>query len=66
MDKYGIDKQVITLAFPASDPVSPDVKPEISLKIAKNGNDKIKQIVDSYPDRFIGIGEVAILSGKKA
>jgi len=59
MDKYKIDKQVLTLARPT---IWMDIPPNITLNMTRAANDAVADITRQFPDRFIGVGTLPLLS----
>ena len=59
LDKYKIDKQVLTLARPS---IWMNLPPNIALKITRTANDAMAKVAKQFPDRFIAIGTLPILS----
>jgi aminocarboxymuconate-semialdehyde decarboxylase len=60
MDKFGIDLQVVA-------PVSPQLWiPPVPnrLELAKIANDSVFEIVEKYPERFMGVAMVPFLTGE--
>ncbi|MCL4466575.1 MAG: amidohydrolase family protein [Chloroflexi bacterium] len=54
MDEEGIEVQVLSL-------ISPGVQifdPETGLRLARNVNDRLSQIVKEHPDRFVGLATI--------
>jgi len=62
MEKYGIDKQVLT----QSTPVLEGLKADEASEICQLSNDVIGKICKTYPDRFIPFAVVSLLDVKKA
>jgi aminocarboxymuconate-semialdehyde decarboxylase len=62
MDRHGIDIQVLSAALPGAEPSSLSTSPEDVVKLARFVNDSISDIVDKYPERFVGIAEIPITS----
>ena len=62
MEKYGIDKQVLTQSTPVLEGLNADEASEI----CQLSNDVIGKICKSYPDRFIPFAVVSLLDVKKA
>jgi 2,3-dihydroxybenzoate decarboxylase len=56
MDESGIDKAVLAMTSPGVQTLF-DV--EEARRIARNGNDKLKDACERYPDRFYGMAAVA-------
>ena len=57
LDKFGLDKQVLTLARPSTwIGISPDALP----KMTRLGNDTVAQVARQYPDRFIAVGTLPV------
>ena len=59
LDKYKIDKQILTLARPS---IWIGMPPDIALKVTRVANDAIASAALSFPDRFIPVGTLPILS----
>ena len=59
MDKYKIDKQVLTLARPS---IWMNVPPNIALKMTRIANDTVAKAAKKFPDRFIGVGTLPTLT----
>jgi predicted TIM-barrel fold metal-dependent hydrolase len=59
MDKYKIDKQVLTLARPS---IWMNIPSTIALKMTRKANDAVAKAAKQFPDRFIGVGTLPILS----
>jgi predicted TIM-barrel fold metal-dependent hydrolase len=62
MEKYGIDKQVLT----QSTPVLEGLKANEASEICRLSNDVIGKICKTYPDRFIPFAVVSLLNVKEA
>ena len=62
MERYGIDKQVLT----QSTPVLEGLKADDASEICRLSNDVIGKICRAYPERFIPFGVVSLLDVKKA
>ena len=61
MDKFGIDKQILSLAGPTLDDLPTNVPAEEFDKIYKAANDGIAKIADDSRGRFKGIATVSLL-----
>ena len=61
MEKFGIDKQIISLAGPTLDDLPSNVPVEEFNKIYKAGNDGIAKIAENSHGRFKGIATVSLL-----
>jgi aminocarboxymuconate-semialdehyde decarboxylase len=59
MDKYKIDKQVLTLARPS---IWMNIPSTIGLKMTRIANDAVAKAAKQFPDRFIAVGTLPILS----
>ena len=59
LDKFKIDKQVLTLARPN---IWIDMPRDIALKAARRANDAVAEAAKQFPDRFIPVGTLPILS----
>ena len=59
MDKYKIDKQVLTLARPS---IWMNTPSDIALKMTRIGNDAVAKAANQFRDRFIGVGTLPILT----
>jgi aminocarboxymuconate-semialdehyde decarboxylase len=57
MDKYKIDKQVLTLARPS---IWMNTPSDIALKMTRIGNDAVAKAAKQFRDRFIGVGTLPI------
>jgi predicted TIM-barrel fold metal-dependent hydrolase len=57
LDKYGFDKQVLTLARPSTWIGIPS---EAILKMTRLGNDAVAQVAGEFPDRFIAVGTLPV------
>ena len=51
MDKHEDMLQVLTLTVPF---VEREVEPKVATELAKIGNDELAELVEKYPDRFVG------------
>ncbi len=58
LDRYGIDLQVLTLSFPMVN----GLEPEEELRLARLANDGLADIVQRYPDRFLGVATLPFSS----
>lgn len=61
MDKFGIDKQILSLPGPTLDDLPPNIHVEEYNKIYKAANDGIAKIADKSHGRFKGIATVSLL-----
>jgi predicted TIM-barrel fold metal-dependent hydrolase len=52
MDKYKIDKQILTLARPS---IWMNIPSTIALKMTRKANDAVGKAAKQFPDRFIGV-----------
>jgi len=59
LDKYKIDKQVLTIARPS---IWINVPKDIVPKMTRSANDALADVVRQYPDRFIPIGTLPVPS----
>lgn len=59
LDKHKIDKQVLTLARPS---IWINMPTEIALKMTRLANDAVAKVAAEYPDRFIAVGTLPILT----
>lgn len=59
MDKYKIDKQVLTLARPT---IWMNIPSNIVLKMTRKANDAVAKAAKQFPDRFIVVGTLPIPS----
>ena len=59
MDKYKIDKQVLTLARPS---IWMNTPSDIALKMTRIANDAVAKAAKQFRDRFIGVGTLPILT----
>ena len=55
LDKYGIDKQVLTLARPN---VWIGMPKALMLEMTRKANDAVAEAAKQYPDRFIAVGTI--------
>ena len=62
MDKYNISKQVLTIGYPATNPVERVSDTKFMVKLARTCNEALSKIVEKYPDRFEGVAELPMLS----
>lgn len=60
LDKYSIDKQIISQAVP----IWYDADPAKVFDVVKFANDEIRRVADEYPDRFVPIGTLPFLEEK--
>src|SRR6185312_4038493 len=56
MDESGIDKAVLAMTSPGTQSL---FDAEEAKRIARNGNDKLKDACERYPDRFYGMAAIA-------
>ena len=56
LDRYGIDLQVLTLAFPTV----MGLEPEAEIRLARMANDGLADIIRKYPNRFIGVATLPL------
>ena len=61
MDKFGIDKQILSLPGPTLDDLPPNVPVEEFKKIYQAANDGIAKIADASHGRFKGVATVSLL-----
>jgi len=61
LDKFKIDKQVLTLARPN---IWINMPEETALKMARKANDAVAKANKEFPDRFISVGTLPMLSEK--
>lgn len=66
MDKLGVDIQVLSAALPGAEPSSLSATPDDLIKIARFVNDAIADVVNKYPDRFVGVAEIPVASEESA
>ena len=66
MDKFGIDKQILSLAGPTLDDLPSNVPVEEFNKIYKAGNEGIAKIAENSRGRFKGIATVSLLDVQAA
>ena len=59
LDKHKIDKQVLTLARPT---IWINMPPDITLKMTRTANDALAKVASQFPDRFIAVGTLPLLS----
>jgi len=59
LDKFKIDKQVLTLARPS---IWVNMPPDIALKMTRTANDIMAKTAKQFPDRFIATGTLPFLS----
>ncbi len=59
LDKFGIDKQVLTLARPSTWIGSPTEKLS---RMTRVGNDTVAAVAKQFPDRFIAVGTLPVPS----
>jgi predicted TIM-barrel fold metal-dependent hydrolase len=57
LDKYGLDKQVLTLARPS---IWIDIPSGAIPKMTRLGNDTVAQVAKEFPDRFIAVGTLPV------
>jgi aminocarboxymuconate-semialdehyde decarboxylase len=57
LDKFGIDKQVLTLQGPDN---WTSVPPEAILRLTRLANDTLAQAANEFPDRFIPVAHMAV------
>jgi hypothetical protein len=62
MDKGGVTVQVLGTAGPGADLLSPEEGP----KLAREYNDRLKRMVDEYPDRFAGFAHLPMTAPEAA
>ena len=55
MDENGIDIQVLSLTIPGVE----QLDPQIGTALARNVNDALAEVIESYPDRFLGFASLA-------
>ena len=60
MDRYGVDRQVVTLAAPH---LWDGVDPNDALDAVRFANDEIRRVADEHPDQFVPVGTLPFLSG---
>jgi aminocarboxymuconate-semialdehyde decarboxylase len=53
LDKFGFDKQVLTLARPST---LIGLPPEAISRMTRVGNDTVAELAEQFPDRFIAVG----------
>lgn len=58
LDKYGIDKQVLTLARPN---VWLGMPKDLMLEMTRKANDAVAEAAEEFPDRFIAVGTLPYL-----
>ncbi len=57
MDKFGLDKQALTLARPSTwIGISPDALPEMT----RRANDAVAAVAEEFPGRFIAVGTLPV------
>ncbi len=61
LDKFKIDKQVLTLARPN---IWINMPKDIALKMTRTANDALARVAKQFPDRFIPVGTLPILNEK--
>src|SRR3972149_10659721 len=59
LDKHKIDKQVLTLARPT---IWINMPPDVTLRMTRVANDTLASLAKSFPDRFIPVGTLPILT----
>jgi aminocarboxymuconate-semialdehyde decarboxylase len=59
LDRFKIDKQVLTLARPN---IWINMPKEIALKMTRSANDALAKATKKFPDRLIGVGTLPVLS----
>lgn len=59
MDKFGIDKQVLTIARPS---IWIDMPGDIVMKLTRAANDALSKLAHQFPDRFIPVGVLPVPS----
>jgi uncharacterized protein len=62
LDRYDIDLQVLTLCFP----MVGGLEPEEELRLARLANDGLAEIVQRYPQRFLGVATLPFSSPAEA
>ncbi|MBS7630509.1 amidohydrolase [Candidatus Bathyarchaeota archaeon] len=62
MDKYGVDKQVLTLTTPGVE----REEPEQGIKLARLTNNEFGEIIEKYPDRFTALATLPLQKPDKA
>ena len=62
MDRHGIDIQVLSASLPGAEPSSLSTSPEDVVELARFVNDSIANVVNKYPERFIGVAEIPVTS----
>ncbi len=60
MNRYGIDRQILTVALPGLEPSLSGASPEDSVHIAKVANDAVTKICERFPEKFIGAAEIPV------
>jgi aminocarboxymuconate-semialdehyde decarboxylase len=63
MDRMGIDVQA---ASPAPDQCSYWAEPDLGLEVSRMLNDRLAEIVATWPDRFVGLGSVPLQNADMA
>ena len=63
MDRMGIDIQAVS---PAPNQLSYWAEPDLGLEISRMVNDRLAEIVATWPDRFVGLGTVPLQSADMA
>ena len=61
LDKYGIDKQVITLARP---PIWRGIDRENALEMTRLANNEVSKMAERHPDRLIPVATLPFLDGE--
>lgn len=56
MNAAGVDVQCLSLGVPGTDPF----EPELGLALSRKVNDEIAEIVEKYPDRFVGLANLPL------
>ncbi|MEM4724039.1 MAG: amidohydrolase family protein [Candidatus Hadarchaeum sp.] len=56
MDAAGVDIQCLSLSVPGTDPL----EPELGLSLSRNVNDSIAEMVEKYPERFVGLANLPL------
>ncbi len=57
MDKFGLDKQVLTLARPST---WIGIRADALQKMTRLGNDTVAAVANEFPDRFIAVGTLPV------
>lgn len=58
MDSLGINREILSLALPGIDDLMVDSRSMQS--VTRTANDSMRDIADSYPDRFLAIGTISL------